>query len=89
MSDHLDFDEINPHLGLWQSETYEGPEERRWYAWLDKVERELGVEKGRTDEQREVYPYSIDYALDDFRAGMTAKQFANDVRSGMHQLITE
>lgn len=89
MDDVRDFGEINPHAGLWQSETCETPFEQRWNAWLSKVEKALGVERGRTDEMRDVHPYSIDYALDDFRAGMSPETFANEVRCGKHQLITD
>jgi hypothetical protein len=87
-SDYLEFDEINPHLGLWQSETSVSASERAWEAWLTKVERALGPDpKGRTDEMRETLSYSIDYALDAFNDGMEPKTFAAEVRAGDHTPI--
>lgn len=83
-----DLSEINPHLGLWQSENHVSASERAWDAWLVKVENALGVDpSGKTDETRDVFSYSVDFALDAFNEGVKAEDFARDVKAGLYQCI--
>lgn len=79
----LDFSEINPHLGLWQSENYESPFEKRWMRWSDQVEKLLGHD---LDGDEASDGYSIDGAFANFEAGETAENYVAEVRANKKAL---
>lgn len=73
---HSDISEINPHLGLWQSENYESPDERAYYRWVHKVEKALGHS---IDGNEGLDGYSLDTASDYFDAGLTVDEYIAEV----------
>lgn len=72
----LDLDEINPHLGLWQSENYVSPHELAYEAWLVAAEKKLGHD---LDGNQFRDGYSLDYAYDFFADGLTVDEYVADV----------
>jgi len=73
-----DLDEMNPHLALAFSESYVSPRERKWEAWTAKVEKILGHD---LDGDQDTDGYSLDYAHDAFADGLTAEEYAAEVRA--------
>lgn len=69
--------EINPHLALAASESYESPAERAWYAWVRKVERLLGHD---LDGHQVRDGYSLDFAYSAWEAGEKAEAYVDEVR---------
>lgn len=74
MSDLWD---VNPHLALAQSESYESPGDRAWYAFVKKAEKLLGHD---LDGHQERDGYSMDRAHDWFADGETVEDFVKDVQ---------
>lgn len=73
-----DLSEINPHLGLWQSENYVSPVERAWERWVRQVEKLVGHDLDG-DQRRD--GYSLDMAYGAFEAGETAISYSVEVMS--------
>lgn len=76
--------EVNPHLALGLSESYESKGERAWFRFVNKVERLIGrVEQpngsGGLDGD-EGDGFSLDAAHDAFSWGWTAEQYVAAVR---------
>jgi hypothetical protein len=59
------------HMAVWEAENFESAEERRWYAWIDAVERLLGHDP---DGDHDTDGYSMDGFHDMFKAGRTPAQ---------------
>lgn len=76
MSSAADLWEINPHLALWQSESYVSPSERAWERWVKKVERALGH---TIDGDQDRDGYSLDFACDFFDNGGTVEEYVAEV----------
>ena len=72
----LDFDEINPHRALWQSETHVSTEERRWERFCRQLEAKLGH---GLDGDQTVDGYSLDYLFGLFEHGYTVAEAATEV----------
>lgn len=68
----------HPHYMLLQSESYVSQEERRWLAWVAKVEAILGHP---LDGDQKTDGYSLDFANDAFADGLTPREYAEEVRS--------
>jgi hypothetical protein len=71
-----DISEINPHLGLWQSETYVSPSERAWLAWVAAAEKLIGHS---LDGDETTDGYSLDGAYAAFEANLTAAEYVAEV----------
>ena len=71
-----DLSEINPHLGLWQRESYVSPLERDWERWVRKVEALIG--HGLDGNQR-ADGYSLDVAYDVFINRETSVSYATEI----------
>lgn len=71
-----DFSEINPHLALAQSESYESDGDRAWARFCRDVKKLIG---GHLDGDDDRDGYSVDGAYASFEAGETAEQYAEDV----------
>jgi hypothetical protein len=63
-------DQIDPHLALWQSETYVSPQEQGWYRWIRKLESVFG----HYDGTQEIDGYSLDNFYDMWEAGYTVER---------------
>lgn len=61
--------EVNPHLALWQAETYQSPEDRAWSAWYDKLVALFGNPDGSQVEDG----YSLDNFYDMWEAGYSVE----------------
>lgn len=53
-------------------------DENRWFAWVDRAERLLGLDSLDGDAVED--GYSLDDAHDRFEAGMPAEDYAREVR---------
>ncbi len=71
-----DISEINPHLGLWQSENFVSASERAWNAFVAHVEKTLGHS---LDGDEKTEGYSMDGACAAFEAGLTAAEYVAEV----------
>lgn len=76
MSSAADLWEINPHLALWQSESYVSPSERAWERWVKKVEKLVGHS---IDGDQDRDGFSLDYACDCECAGMSPEEYALEI----------
>lgn len=68
----------HPHFALLQSESYVSPREREWERWVKRVEKLLGHD---LDGNQQRDGYSLDYAHDAFEVGVTAADYADEVRA--------
>ncbi len=75
--------DINPHLALWRSETYEHPEDIRWSRFCDDVAEALNVP--HLDGDDDVEGYSIDAALSLFNEGLTVQEAAEEFAAIMEE----
>lgn len=73
-----DFDEVNPHLALCQSESYVSPEEKRWESFLRELEKRLVLDHLDGDQDED--GYSMDLAFDMFTDGLSARSAATEFR---------
>lgn len=68
--------EINPHLALGLSESFESDSDRAWSRWVRKAERMLGHD---LDGNQDRDGYSLDRASDYFAKGDTVEMYVADV----------
>lgn len=76
-NDYLEFDEINPHLGLYQREVYQTAGDRAWDRFVNKVEKLVG----REIDGDEGDGVALEYAYDAFRKGLTPDQYVRATRA--------
>lgn len=76
--------DVNPHLALWQSETYVSTTELKWEAYVDAVAKCIGLTglDGDTDKDG----YSLDQAHDLFVAGCSVMDCAQEFLHQMDEL---
>lgn len=66
----------HPFQQFMTGESYVSDDERAWLRWVKRVERCLGHS---LDGNEEWDGYSLDYAHDDFLAGVTVPEYVEDV----------
>ena len=66
------------HLQFAASESFVSSTERRWLAWVDKVEDMIGHS---LDGDQHKDGYSLDYAHEAFLEGASAVEYALTIRS--------
>lgn len=67
----------HPFMDFVASESYVSPTEKRWLAWVKKVEKLLGH---NLDGNQNTDGYSLDFAHDAFMDGATADEYVAEVR---------
>lgn len=79
----LQFAEINPHLALAQSESFQSAGDREWARFVYRAERLLGH---GIDGNEQTDGFSIDLAYAMFEAGDTVADFVVEARANKADL---
>lgn len=69
------------HLEVWEMEMRSEAPDKKWNAFLNEVERHLGLEQGSMDGNEAEDGYSLDTAYDAFRAGISPADYAKGERA--------
>ena len=65
------------HIELWKQETREPTHESEWMLFCERAEKMLGHS---LDGDEDTDGYSIDGAYDSYCGGMTAQEYATEIR---------
>ena len=72
------------HLEFAQMENFQSKDEKEWLSWVGTVEAMLGHD---LDGDQSENGYSIGYAYDNFKLGVTTTEYVKGVRSTPHYSV--